>query len=172
MEFVHLHVHNEYSFLDGFGPAKNYCKKAAELGFKQVALTNHGNVDGCVKWQEACKENGLKSILGVEMYIVPDLSVKEKGEKRHHITLLAMSMKGWRSRNAMNDAGQASAINTINEEETIYNSASGQSINVEAGSNRYFTNGSNEYIRTDDYLYNPNMDNSVNQYQWQEWKGN
>lgn len=83
-----------------------------------------------------------------------------------------MSMKGWRDRNKMNDAGHASSMNAIREEETIYNSASGQSMNVEAGSNRYFTNGNNEYIRTDDYLYDPNMDNSVNQYEWTEWKGN
>ena len=82
-----------------------------------------------------------------------------------------MSMKGWRSRNAMNEAGHSSSINSINEEETIYNSASGQSMNVEAGSNRYFTNGNNEYIRTDDYFYDPNADNNVNNYEWKEWKG-
>lgn len=97
MEFAHLHIHNEYSFLDGLGKAKDYCEQAAKLGFKQIALTNHGNVDGCIKWQEACKEKGLKSILGVEMYIVPNMAVKEKGEKRHHITLLAKNMEGWRN---------------------------------------------------------------------------
>lgn len=81
-------------------------------------------------------------------------------------------MKGWRDRNAMNDAGHASSINSIREEETIYNSASGQTMNVEAGSNRYFTNSNNEYIRTDDYFYDPNSDNAVNNYEWTEWKGN
>lgn len=83
-----------------------------------------------------------------------------------------MSMQGWRSRNAMNDAGHASSVNSINEQQTIIDPSTGQSMNVDAGSNRYFTNGNNEYIRTDDYFYNPNMDNSVNNYEWKEWKGN
>jgi hypothetical protein len=83
-----------------------------------------------------------------------------------------MSMKGWRARNQMNDAGHDATINSINEEKTIYNDASGEYMQVEAGSNRYFTNGNNEYIRTDDYLYNPNLDQSVNHYEWKEWKDN
>lgn len=82
-----------------------------------------------------------------------------------------MSMKGWRERNKMTDAGHASSINSINEEQTITNQY-GESVQVEAGSNRYFTNGNNEYIRTDDYLYNPNLDNKVNNYEWKEWGGN
>ena len=80
-----------------------------------------------------------------------------------------MSMRGWRSRNAMNDKGHASTINSIWEEETITNPQTGQSMQVEAGSKRYFTNGNNEYIRTDDYFYDPNADNQVNQYEWKEW---
>jgi hypothetical protein len=83
-----------------------------------------------------------------------------------------ISMKGWRDRNAMNDAGHNRSVNSALEEETIYDPASGQTIQAEAGSNRYFTNGNNEYIRTDDYLYDPNMDNSVNMYEWKEWQGN
>ena len=81
-----------------------------------------------------------------------------------------MSMQGWRSRNQMNDAGHDATINSINEEKTIYNEKSGDYMQVEAGSNRYFTNGNNEYIRTDDYLYNPNLDSRVNHYEWKEWK--
>jgi len=95
MMFTHLHVHDQYSFLDGYGSAKQYCERAKELGMKAIALTNHGNIDGAIKWQIACKEVGIKSILGVEAYIVPDLMVKEKGEKRGHITLLAKNEKGW-----------------------------------------------------------------------------
>lgn len=83
-----------------------------------------------------------------------------------------MSMQGWRSRNDMNDKGQAWSINGINEQETITDPSSGQSINVDAGSNRYFTNGNNEYIRTDDYFYEPGNDNAVNHYEWKEWQGN
>ena len=83
-----------------------------------------------------------------------------------------MSMRGWRSRNAMNDRGHAATINGIREEETITDPSSGQSMQVEAGSKRYFTNGNNEYIRTDDYFYDPNADNQVNHYEWKEWKEN
>ncbi|MEM8890924.1 MAG: hypothetical protein AAGD28_23310 [Bacteroidota bacterium] len=80
-----------------------------------------------------------------------------------------MSMRGWRSRNAMNDKGHSATINGILEEETITDPHTGQSMQVEAGSKRYFTNGNNEYIRTDDYFYDPNADNQVNQYEWKEW---
>ncbi len=83
-----------------------------------------------------------------------------------------MSMKGWRARNEMTDAGHANTINSIHEEQTITDPSTGQSMQVEAGSNRYFTNSNNEYIRTDSYFYDPNADHSVNHYEWKEWKGN
>lgn len=95
--FAHLHVHNEYSFLDGFGKTNNWIEYAKELGFKHIALTNHSNVDGCIKWQAACKAAGIHSILGAEMYIVPNMLEKAKGDKRYHITLLAKNMVGWQN---------------------------------------------------------------------------
>lgn len=94
-KFQHLHVHDHYSALDGYGTASQYCEHAKELGFEYLALTNHGNVDGVLRWQEACDEHGIKNITGCEAYIVPDLTVKQKGERRHHITLLAKSQKGF-----------------------------------------------------------------------------
>ncbi len=83
-----------------------------------------------------------------------------------------MSMQGWRSRNEMNDKGHAASVNAIHEQQTITDPSTGQRMNVETGSKRYFTNGNNEYIRTDNYFYEPNMDNRVNNYEWKEWKGN
>jgi hypothetical protein len=80
-----------------------------------------------------------------------------------------MSMKGWRDRNAMQDKGQAAAVDAIHDRKNVYD-GQGNSMKVEAGSNRYFSNGNNEYIRTDNYLYDPNADNSMNHYQWKEWK--
>ena len=94
-KFCHLHVHNEYSILDGLGSAEDYAKKAKDLGFEYLALTNHGNIDGLIKFQKACKENDVKPILGCEAYIVPDLEKKEKGEKRGHITLLVKNQTGF-----------------------------------------------------------------------------
>ncbi len=96
-EFCHLHVHNEYSLLDGIGTAEDYAKRAAELKHTHLALTNHGNVDGSIKFQNACKASGVKSLQGFEGYIVPDISVREKGEKCSHITLLAKNNTGWQN---------------------------------------------------------------------------
>jgi DNA polymerase-3 subunit alpha len=97
MQFCHLHVHDEYSLLDGFGTAKAYIKKAKELGHNFISLTNHGNVDGLIKFQSVCDKQGIKPILGCEAYIVPDASKKEKGEKRGHITLLVKNEIGWQN---------------------------------------------------------------------------
>jgi len=92
--FAHLHVHNEYSQLDGFGTAKNYVAKAKELGFEYLALTNHGNIDGLLNWQRECDKQGIKPVLGCECYIVPDAAIKTK-EKRGHITILVKNQTGW-----------------------------------------------------------------------------
>lgn len=94
-KFCHLHVHNEYSILDGLGSANAYAKKAAELGFEYLALTNHGNINGLIKFQKACQKYDIKPVLGCEAYIVPQLSDKIKGEKRGHITLLIKNQKGF-----------------------------------------------------------------------------
>mgnify|MGYP000219924247 CR=1 FL=1 len=102
-DFVHLHVHNEYSFLDGFGTAEKYAKRCRELGFKHIALTNHGNIDGCIKWQQKLfdktedGEEKVHAIAGCEGYIVPDLYVKNKGEHRYHINLLVKNDTGWKN---------------------------------------------------------------------------
>lgn len=95
--FAHLHIHNEYSLLDGTGTAEQYAKKAREMNFKHLAITNHGNVDGCIRWQQECRKQKIHSILGCEFYIAPDMSIREKGEKKHHIVLLAKNLKGWRN---------------------------------------------------------------------------
>ena len=99
--FVHLHVHNEYSYLDGYGSTKAYITKAKELGHNYLALTNHGNLDGLLQWQKECDRQGLHPILGCEGYLVPDRHIKQKGEKRGHITLLIKNENGWKTMCAM-----------------------------------------------------------------------
>jgi DNA polymerase-3 subunit alpha len=94
-EFVHLHIHDQYSILDGYGTAKQYCERAMALGFTTLTLTNHGNIDGVLRWQNECKKNNLKSIAGCEAYIVPDLRVKKDKESKYHITLLAKNSDGF-----------------------------------------------------------------------------
>jgi DNA polymerase-3 subunit alpha len=94
-DFVHLHLHTEHSVLDGLGSPEQYVTKAKELGFTSLACTDHGNVSGAVKFQQACKKEGIKSILGAELYVVPDISVKEKGEKRSHLIVFVKNLTGW-----------------------------------------------------------------------------
>jgi DNA polymerase-3 subunit alpha len=99
MKFSHLHIHNEYSLLDGFGTAEAYAERAKKLGFKYLALTNHGNIDGALQWQEACIKNDIIPILGCEMYIVKDVAIKERGYS--HIILLVKNKEGFRNLNRL-----------------------------------------------------------------------
>ena len=62
--FVHLHVHSEYSLLDGFGTPKNIIKKTKELGMEAIALTDHGAMYGAVEFYKAGRDNGVKPIVG------------------------------------------------------------------------------------------------------------
>jgi DNA polymerase III subunit alpha len=93
-KFCHLHLHNQYSQLDGMGTEVDYAERAKELGFTHIGLTNHGNIDGIIKWQKACEANGLKGVVGAEMYIVPDATARVK-EKRHHINLIIKNQQGF-----------------------------------------------------------------------------
>ena len=94
-DFCHLHLHSEHSSLDGFGSCKAYIEKARSLGFSHLGITDHGNVDGVIEFQKQCKENNIKSIIGCELYVVPDMTIKRKGEKRGHLTVLIENEKGW-----------------------------------------------------------------------------
>jgi len=93
--FSHLHLHDQLSLLDGYGSATKYIAKAKELGFNYIALTNHGNITGLIKWQKECRKQNIHSVLGAELYIVPNFQIKEKKEKRGHITILIKNRNGW-----------------------------------------------------------------------------
>lgn len=95
-DFVHLHVHNEYSFQDGFGTSEAYCVAAKQMGFLALGLTNHGGVEGLIKHQKAAEEAGIQPVLGSEFYIVPDSVVKEKREM-FHIIILVKDFTGWKN---------------------------------------------------------------------------
>ena len=77
-DFCHLHTHTEYSILDGVGSCEAYAKRAKEMGFEYLAITDHGNIDGFLKFQDACDKYGIKPIFGCECYIVPNLKIKKK----------------------------------------------------------------------------------------------
>jgi len=97
--FVHLHLHTEYSTLDGACRTKAVAARAAELGMPAVAMTDHGNLYGTISFYKACKDAGVKPILGCEIYLAPGSMEDKKevvGRKRScHMTLLAENNTGW-----------------------------------------------------------------------------
>ena len=93
--FVHLHVHTEYSLLDGAARIKKLAKVAAEYGMPAVAITDHGNMYGAVAFFDACEANGIKAIFGCEFYCCDDLTVKQGKTKLNHLVLLAKNEAGY-----------------------------------------------------------------------------
>ncbi len=98
-EFVHLHVHTEYSLLDGAIRIKDLCQKAKDLGMPAVAITDHGNMHGAVTFYQTAKDFGLKPILGCEVYVAPgDHEDKTPDQKSPaHLVLLAKNHLGYRN---------------------------------------------------------------------------
>ena len=97
MSFCHLHVHSEYSMLDGLCRIPELVSKAAELGMPALALTDHGGLWGIVPFYKECLKAGIKPILGCEVYVVENLRKKEGKEKPHHLVLLAESREGYQN---------------------------------------------------------------------------
>jgi DNA polymerase III subunit alpha len=95
-EAVHLHVHSEYSLLDGACKIDQLAARAAELGMPALGLTDHGVMNGAVEHYKACKANGVKPILGLEAYLVDDRRAEGRAE-RNHLTLLAATDEGFRN---------------------------------------------------------------------------
>ena len=94
--FVHLHLHSEYSLLDGFTKINELPNRVKELGMNSVALTDHGNMYGAIQFYKSCKEAGIKPILGCEVYVTHEArSVQEKSNRRFHLVLLAENMEGY-----------------------------------------------------------------------------
>jgi DNA polymerase III subunit alpha len=93
---VHLHVHSEYSLLDGACKIDRLAARAAELEMPALGLTDHGVMNGAVEHYKACRANGIKPIIGLEAYLVDDRRAEGRGE-RNHLTLLAADDEGFRN---------------------------------------------------------------------------
>ena len=98
-EFTHLHLHTEYSLLDGACDVKKLCDRVAALGQKSVAMTDHGNIYGAVHFFNAAKENGIKPILGCELYVCKneDHRAPAQGDDYNHLLVLAENEEGYRN---------------------------------------------------------------------------
>src|SRR5829696_4435533 len=94
---VHLHVHSEYSLLDGACGIDALAKRAAELGQPALGLTDHGVMNGALEFYKACRKNGIKPILGFEAYLVDDVKDDAIKFERNHLTLLARDDTGSRN---------------------------------------------------------------------------
>ena len=99
MSFTHLHVHTEFSLLDGSCKIKEIVARAKELGMDSLAITDHGVMYGVIDFYKAAKEVGIKPIIGCEVYVAPGSRFnKEAGQsedKYHHLVLLAENNKGY-----------------------------------------------------------------------------
>ena len=93
--FIHLHVHSEYSLLDASTKIEEIPVRAKELGMKAVALTDHGNMYGVIDFYKACKKVGVKPIIGCEIYVSQkSLYLKDRTNERYHLVLLAENNQG------------------------------------------------------------------------------
>ena len=105
--FVHLHLHSEYSLLDGGNRIKKLVDRVKTLGMTAVAVTDHGNLHAAFEFHAAARAAGIKPILGIEAYVAPDREGKP-GDRRDrtrtgvadggfHLVLLSLDLGGWRN---------------------------------------------------------------------------
>lgn len=100
-QFVHLHVHSEYSLLDGACRVKDLVQTCRQLGMPAVAVTDHGNLFGAIEFYTAARAVGVKPIIGCEVYMAPgdrrDRETRGLGEASYHLLLLAQNLTGYRN---------------------------------------------------------------------------
>jgi DNA polymerase-3 subunit alpha len=95
--FTHLHLHTEYSLLDGAIALDKLIAFGKENNYKALAITDHGNIFGAVKFFQKCKKAGIKPILGMEAYFTEDAKVKNSDNKYYHLIILVQNAIGYRN---------------------------------------------------------------------------
>ena len=96
-DFAHLHVHTEYSLLDGFSRTKKLVQEAKAQGMQHLAITDHGAMYGAIEFYKACKAGGINPIIGIEAYLTEDMHDHSKrfSDDYHHLLLLAKNNTGY-----------------------------------------------------------------------------
>ena len=100
MAFAHLHVHTEYSLLDGASRVKELVRRTKELGMDAVAMTDHGVMYGAVRFYKEAKAQGIHPIIGCEVYLAPRMRQERAevdGTRYYHLILLAENETGYRN---------------------------------------------------------------------------
>ena len=98
IQFTHLHVHTNFSILDGAANIENLIQKAAESGMKALAITDHGNMYGVLRFVEEAKKRGIKPLVGCEIYVAEGSRLDKRGKEDrsgHHLVLIAKNRKGY-----------------------------------------------------------------------------
>src|SRR3989344_6696556 len=99
-DFAHLHVHTEYSLLDGLSKIPKLVTQAKIMGMRHLAMTDHGSLYGAIKFYQECKDQGINPVIGCEMYIAPrSHKDKETGKDQDysHLTVLAQDYDGYKN---------------------------------------------------------------------------
>ena len=98
MDFTHLHVHTEYSLLDGLSKIKELVPNVLQKGMTSLAITDHGNMYGAVEFYKTCQKLGVKPIIGCEFYLAKDhLNRDTNNKKNYHLILLAKDRTGYKN---------------------------------------------------------------------------
>jgi DNA polymerase-3 subunit alpha len=95
-EFAHLHLHTEYSLLDGLGRMPDYIKRAQELGVQHVAVTDHGVMYASLEWYRKATDGGLHPMVGIEAYLAAG-EASARDRRQYHLLLLAENLEGYRN---------------------------------------------------------------------------
>jgi DNA polymerase III subunit alpha len=107
--FVHLHCHSDFSLLDGASRVEDLAARAKALGMDRLALTDHGNMFGVLKFSKECRKQGVYPVIGCEVYVAPgsrhERTGTEKGTRHHHLVLLARDLEGYQNLIQLTSAG-------------------------------------------------------------------
>lgn len=95
--FTHLHLHTEFSLLDGALRISDLVKRAKDEQWKAVGISDHGNIFGAVKFFQTAQKEGIKPILGAEMYLTTDVSYKDAKDKYYHILVIVQNKTGYKN---------------------------------------------------------------------------